>query len=152
MALEGRHGAGSHSRSIHAAGVELHDTFRVRQAAIANAGVVGVGFNDGHTLDRRLDRCYAGLHAFDGSANRLETVPRRDSDRRLFTSGGFCRHRSGGRRRDRSGGSHRDRLASCHFVFRGVLAEVFIGLSHDPDVGCGGPACQEAEEKRGGGR
>jgi hypothetical protein len=47
-------------RAMHHRGIQLDDTFLVRQAAVADRRVLGVGFHAGHSLDNRLKRICAG--------------------------------------------------------------------------------------------
>ena len=54
-ALEAGHAAGALLGPVHAAGVELHDAVGVGQAAVADAGLLGVELDDVHAGDHRVE-------------------------------------------------------------------------------------------------
>ena len=100
-ALDARHRAGALARAVHARGVELHDAFGVRQAAVADARVLGIELDDVDAGDERVEDVLAPGHQREGAS------PRRSSCRRScsvwplaeeMTTGRTLPLRTGGRR------------------------------------------------------
>ena len=91
--------AGALLRAVHAAGVELHDAVGVRQAAVADARLLGIELDDVDAGDQRVEHVLALRHHREGrlarrSAGRRSctvAVGRGDDDRLA----GCCRHSRG---------------------------------------------------------
>src|SRR3990170_6157312 len=116
-------------RPMHAAGVELHNTVGVRQAAVAHAGVLRIKFVDVDTRNQGVESIGPGrqtserlLHARCSAAvPKAVSVPRGDHDRPdgtgpyggglaedMLTSSSRC-HAS------KDAGSHEVTSADCHW-------------------------------------
>ena len=80
-ALERRHRARPRRRPVHDAGVELHHSFLVGDAAVADAHVVRVVLDQVHPGDDRVQRVHALLHPRQRQLRRLQPVRRADDDR-----------------------------------------------------------------------